>query len=269
MRRFYCAFVLAANLAGASAFAQDGRFYAGLSLGAENFDTRYEKNVLVGADAPQVVRMRVPMTDAGNLTRTSADASAYELGALAGYRRGFARDAFYWSAEVDVTTHGARARGVNPGTGEGVQRGENWAENWRFEKQHSYGLTLRLGKMLDDTTSAYLLGGARATHIRFRAVSAGCSTPTACVDGAGVDSFELRHDNTLASWRAGARLEKSIDENTAVRAELHYTEYENDERLDLFDFETQSTSPTPYTIRVPYHVESSALGFAASVVRYF
>ena len=120
-------------------------------------------------------------------------------GLFAGYRRRFADDGRYFSVEAEVAGGGGAARGFLPGTG--MQRGENWPEDWSFATNWSGGLTSRVGVPVNGI-ALYLLGGARVTQVAFGAAFTGCEHPMCSADGAHpafVRGTLARH-STLAAW---------------------------------------------------------------------
>ena len=252
---------VAAFASGAS--AQDGRFYVGISANAGALGVAYVQTVIVRAGAP----VAEPPATGETLVRPS---SSFDRGAtigsglFAGYRRRFADDGRFFSAEVQVAGAGGAARGYLPGTG--MQRGENWPERWSFAKNWSTGLTGRVGAPVSGM-GLYLLGGARVTQVAFGADTTGCEHPVCSADGAYPDfvrSTVARH-STLAAWQVGVGVEKPMAPDLAFRWELSYIGYATDEGRTEFD-------PDPAglpTISVPSRFSSSDVELTLSLVRYF
>ena len=247
----------------ATASAQDGRFYIGLSATASSLDAAYEKTVIVRAGAPVA---NPPALGETRVSPSSSLAGGATIGSglFAGYRRRFADDGRYFSVEAQVAGSGGAARGFLPGTG--LQRGENWPEDWSFGKNWAAGLTGRVGTPVNGI-DLYLLGGARVTQVAFGAETTGCEHPVCSADGAYPDFVRgtvARH-STLAGWSVGVGVEKRMRPDLAFRWELSYIGYATDEGRMEFD-------PDPAgmpTISVPSRFSSSDLELTLSLVRYF
>ena len=74
--------------------------------------------------------------------------------------------------------------------------GENWPEDWTFEKQRSYGFTVRLGTGVPRTDS---------------------------------------YDEGFTGWAAGVGVERRLGGGAALRGELRYTGYGSTERVIPYD----------------------------------
>ena len=251
----------AACVSGAS--AQDGRFYVGISASAGALGAAYEKTVIVREGAPVA---NPPAVGDTHVSPSSSFARGATIGSglFAGYRRQFADDGRYFTAEAQVAGGGGAARGFLPGTG--MQRGENWPEDWSFGKHWSAGLTGRVGAPVSGM-GLYLLGGARVTQVAFGAESTGCEHPVCSADGAHPDFVRgtvARH-STLAAWAVGVGVEKPMGRDLALRGELSYIGYATDEGRTEFD-------PDPAgmpTISVPSRFSSNDVELTLSLVRYF
>ena len=243
--------------------AQDGRFYVGISANAGALGTAYEKTVIVREGAPVA---NPPAVGDTHVRPSSSFARGATIGSglFAGYRRRFADDGRYFSVEAQVAGSGGAARGFLPGTG--LQRGENWPEDWSFGKHWTGGLTARVGVPVSGI-GLYLLGGARVTQVAFGAETTGCEHPVCSADGAHPDFVRgtvARH-STLAGWSVGVGVEKPMRPDLAFRWELSYIGYATDEGRMEFD-------PDPAgmpTISVPSRFSSSDLELTLSLVRYF
>ena len=252
---------VAAFVSGAS--AQDGRFYVGISASAGALGAAYEKTVIVREGAPVA---NPPAAGDTHVSPSSSFARGATVGSglFAGYRRRFADDGRYFSVEAQVAGSGGVARGFLPGTG--LQRGENWPEDWSFGKHWTAGLTARVGAPVSGM-GLYLLGGARVTQVSFGAAFTGCEHPVCSVDGphpAFVRGTAARH-STLAAWAIGGGVEKPLGRDLALRGELSYIGYAADEGRTDFD-------PDPAgmpTITVPSRFSSDDLELTLSLVRYF
>lgn len=126
-----------------NSFARNGQFYFGITTATEWLDTSYDKtvdNTDPSNDFP----------NKGNIyhDKDSTDGWVYGFGILAGYRMPIGQSGVFISGEIDAATHNGKVEGRlnGEGTSEGRnQLGENWPENWNFQKEQSYGLTLKLG----------------------------------------------------------------------------------------------------------------------------
>ncbi|MCY4075156.1 MAG: hypothetical protein OXH04_06985 [Acidobacteria bacterium] len=252
---------VAAFASGAS--AQDGRFYVGISANGGALGVAYEKTVIVREGAPVA---NPPAVGDTHVRPSSSFDRGVTIGSglFAGYRRRFADDGRFFSAEAQVAGAGGSARGYLPGTG--MQRGENWPERWSFGKNWAAGLTGRVGTPVNGI-DLYLLGGARVTQVAFGAETTGCEHPVCSADGAYPDFVRgtvARH-STLAAWSVGVGVEKPMRPDLAFRWELSYIGYATDEGRTEFD-------PDPAgmpTISVPSRFSSNDVELTFSLVRYF
>ena len=138
------------------------------------------------------------------------------VGLLLGYRRTF-DDGLFLEAELDVAVHGGTARGRLPGVGVSPgrdQAGESWPYRWRFEKDRSFGLTLRLGgnpaflhALAGADSSLYLLAGVRrARTAAFGYRSRGCTLGGGCTDDQYIDG-DPHWDFYQTGWSFGGGME--------------------------------------------------------------
>ena len=133
--------------------------------------------------------------------------------------------------------------------------GQSWPETWAFEKDKSYGLTLKLGgspTWLTSWTGAdaslYVLGGVRHVATKLNIDFTGCPDTAGC--GPNVDlTNSLDLDRDFLAWVGGAGLEKMIGEHFALRGEARYTWYQRESWLN---------TPDGARVRVPVELDNGA-----------
>ena len=265
-KRFLIAVVAATLLCGADvALGQEGRFYVGTTGVLELLDATYAKTT-DNTDPRNISPQR------GKVYRdTDSDTEVGSgFGLLAGYRRLVGQSGLYLSGELDVTLHGGSVRIQQDGVGESEGRnqyGENWPDSWAFEKDWSYGFTLKLGvspallrKWAGPDTSVYALAGVRRLRTRMRVAYAGCPSATEfCPPAAFVSGADAWTEH-LIGWTSGIGLEKLLGENLALRGEFRYIGYESHDWLSL---------PDGGRIRVPAEMDSDEVDLSLGLVWYF
>ena len=253
-----------------SGLAQDGGFYLGLAAAAEQFDATIRK----------VVDNRQP----GNQTpsqgqvfhdRDSGDGTTTGLGAVAGYRLPLNGNGLHLSAEFHATWHGGKAKGQLAGVRNSqaraayqaeqgqpmpefgdrgwAQAGESWPDAWRFKKDWSYGVTLRLGgrpeflgALIGQNAELYALAGAQRTETKYVNRYLGClapptpSLPTPCPTAADFTSGSSRFSKARTAWTLGLGVGKPIGQRILLQVEAYYADYG---RKTLTEF----TTPTLVT----------------------
>ena len=248
-----------------TALAEDGRWYVGVSGTVEFLDASYDKTT-DNTDPRNVSEQ------SGNLFHDSDSAgeTGYGFGLLGGYRLPLNDRGLYLIGEIDVTFHGGEVEGRLPGSprGQDVRNnyGQSWPESWFFEKDKSYGLTLKLGgspalltSWAGDDASLYVLAGVRRVETDFKIAYTGCANASGCTpdeDLSGADAY----DRDFLAWVGGAGLEKMIDEHFALRGEARYTWYQREEWISL---------PDEGRVRVPVELDNGEVGLSLSLVRYF
>lgn len=183
-----------------TAFAEDRRFYVGVTVPVERLDTSYKKTVDNTHPSNRVPEPRRGMVFHDG---DSDDTFAYGIGLLAGYRLPLTESGFYLSGEVDLAFHGGKAKGQLRGVGTSAGRnqpGESWPDRWSFEKDRSYGFTLKLGGspgvLRSWDTSIYALGGIRLIQAQF---TNHYNVTAACFPGR-VHPQNLLKEQTAATW---------------------------------------------------------------------
>ncbi len=261
-------FIVAAGTAlgiSASAAAQSGSFYVGVSGGVEYTNIEHDKTV-DNTDAP------VGFLQRGHIhsTSDSANKTGFGGGLLVGYRLNLdPSGTVYLGVEVDGQVHDGTVSGTLPGDGESSgrnQRGEAWPDEWSVERKNSYGATLLLGaspqslvSLLGAGSGIYVLGGVRRVNSELKIDYYGCFIgerlcgPEEFVGG--TDS----HDETFNAFVFGGGIEKTIG-STGIRAEVRHTLYRKEDR---------QTFPDESNIKVPVSLDGSETGFSIKAVVYF
>lgn len=272
---------LAVALAGAPgfSFAMEEGFYMGLSASAENLDVTPSR----------ITDNTHPMnatTSRGRTfsTRDSDTQTTSGFGVFAGYTFRPSNRELYLSAEIDLAYHGGKARGrlewikdsaareragSNP---DWPQSGEGWPDNWTFEQNRSYGLTLRLGgqpdflvSMLGPDSGLYALAGVRRIEAEYSLSYEGCSANEGCPGGREDGSYVQGSDRTdtdYTAWTAGLGLHTPIGDRLGMQVEMYYTNYEEEDLLLLDD-------KGPPHIRVVHSPDADGIGLRLRLLRHF
>ena len=215
-------------LAAQAAVASDGRFHIGIQVTAADAEPEFGRAFHNHTQAVPAGLGRV-------LHDRDEDSEALTgVGLLLGYRRTFA-DGLFLEMEFDAAVHGGTARGRLPGVGVSPgrdQAGESWPYHWRFEKDRSFGLTLRLGgspaflhALVGGDSSLYLLTGVRRARNSFGYRSRGCTLGGGCTDDQYIDG-DPHWDFYQTGWSFGGGVEALLGADFALRGELRHTQYE-------------------------------------------
>ncbi|MCY4428248.1 MAG: outer membrane beta-barrel protein [Halieaceae bacterium] len=251
-----------AILAGSPVFAMDEGFYLGLSATAEAVDVSVFKTVDNTIDGNSSLSRGKQFTERPTESNTISG-----FGILAGYSFPLNDQGLYLSGEFDLVYHGGKVSGTLEGTEDadarktyndandpdlpsfatGPQVGENWPERWSFEKDYSYGLTLRLGGQPDFLASAfgpgaglYVLAGVRRTEAEYINSNNGCSviptSPTSgpfCLKETDFVPGVVRTEKDYTAWTVGAGLHAPITERIGMHAEAYYMDYDSEPLVQL------------------------------------
>ena len=246
-----------------TAFAEDRRFYVGVTVPVERLDTSYKKTVDNTHPSNRVPEPRRGMVFHDG---DSDDTFAYGIGLLAGYRLPLTESGFYLSGEVDLAFHGGKAKGQLRGVGTSAGRnqpGESWPDRWSFEKDRSYGFTLKLGGspgvLRSWDTSIYALGGIRLIQAQFTNHYNGCLLPRTCSSAEFTQGTDSR-DLDFTAWTYGIGMEKMLGEQLALRIETRYTQYASERWVTWFD---------DVGVNVPTRVNPDEVGLLLSLAWYF
>ena len=265
-KRFLIAAVAATLLCGADvALGQESRFYVGTTGVLELLDASYAKTT-DNTDPRNVSPQRGKVYhDTDSDTEVGSG-----FGVLAGYRRLIGQSGLFLSGELDVTLHGGSVRSRQDGVGESEGRnqyGESWPDGWAFEKDWSYGLTLKFGgsptllrKWAGADTSVYAIAGVRRLRTRMRINYTGCPFATDRCPPAEFVSGADAWTEHLTGWTGGVGLEKMLGENLALRGEFRYIGYESHSWLSL---------PDDGKIRVPAEMDSDEVDLSLGLIWYF
>lgn len=242
-----------------TALAQESRFYVGVPVMAERLDVFYEKTV-DNTDPRNISPSKGRVYRADD----SSAGTAGGVGFLAGYRVPLGPSGIFVSGEGDVTFPGGAVRGHFEGAGASESRtqlGENWPEDWSFEKNRSYGLTVRLGAGMPALSglSVYALAGLRRLDATLRADYVGCFSSELCTDAEEFTSGTFKYDEDFTGSTTGGGLEKRLG-NAAIRGELRYTDYRSADRVVPYD---------DLGIKVPVGLEADGVGLLVSLLWYF
>ena len=239
--------------------AQQSGFYVGIPATIERMDVFYEK--AVDNTDPRSIS---PI--AGRVFRAddSADGMISGVGFLAGYRFPLGPNGIFLSGEGDLIFPGGAVRGRFEGAGVSESRsqlGESWPEDWSFEKNRSYGFTVRLGAGIPTGSglSVYALAGLRLLDATLRADYVGCFSSELCTAAEEFTSGTFTYDEDFTGWTTGGGLEKKLG-NAAIRGELRYTDYRSAERVVPYD---------DLGIKVPIGMEADGVGLLVSLLWYF
>ena len=215
-------------LAAQTAAASDGRFHIGIQAAAADAEPEFGRAFHNHAQAVPAGLGRV-LRDHDKNSEVLAG-----VGLLLGYRQTF-DDGLFLEAELDAAVYGGTARGRLPGVGVSPgrdQAGESWPYRWRFEKDRSFGLTLRLGgnpaflhTLAGADSSLYLLAGVRRVHNSFGYRSRGCTLGGGCTDDQYIDG-DPHWDFYQTGWSFGGGMEVPLGADFALRGELRHTQYE-------------------------------------------
>ena len=242
-----------------TALAQGSRFYVGVPVTAERLNVFYEKTV-DNTDPRNISPSK------GRIYRAddSSVGTAGGVGFLAGYRVPLGPSGVFVSGEGDVTFPGGAVQGHFEGSGPSESRsqlGENWPEDWSFEKNRSYGVTIRLGAGMPALLglSVYALAGLRRLDATLNADYVGCFSSELCTSAEEFTSGTFKYDEDFTGWTTGGGLEKRLG-NAAVRGELRYTDYRSAGRVVPYD---------DLGIKVPIGLEADGVGLLVSLLWYF
>ena len=238
---------LAAGLSLAEpAFAQDRRgFHFGIAMPLERAGVTYEK--AVDNTDPETL---VPAPRGGQVFEDEGSASGLNpgLALLAGYRWALG-GGMYLGAEADFVFHRGTLEAQLEGSGtspSGRQLGEVWPDDWSFEKQSSYGVTVRLGGspggLASRDESVYVLAGLRRVAAQMTVNWHGCLSPIPCTPDQFTSGADPRDLDFLA-WTVGVGFEKGLGERVAIRAEGRYAGYGEESWVADFP-EVRVTVPT-------------------------
>ncbi len=242
--------------------AEGGDFYVGLTGSGERLGVLYDKTVdntgpgNMSLNQGQVFRADDSSTKVG-----------YGYGFLAGYRVPLSLTGIFVAAEGDLGYHRGVVLGRLPGLGTSKGRnqlGEVWPEDWSFDKDRSFGFTLRVGAGIPVVgpglgPSIYGLVGVRRLRAGFKSDYTGCLDPTPCTEAGQFTTGTDRFDENFTGWTTGGGIEKKLG-NIALRGEIRYTDYGSASRTIPF---------SDVGVTVPLSLKASGVSARLGLLFYF
>ena len=156
----------------------------------------------------------------------------------------------------------------------GPQLGENWPERWTFEKDYSYGVTLRLGGRPKFLTSAlgpdaglYVLAGVHRVEAEYVNTGTGCFQPNAktseyCTDAKDFVSSDVRTDRDYTAWTLGVGVHAPVAEQIGLQIETYYMDYDSESLVQLDGTED-------LRVRAVHEPDTEEIGLRMRLLRYF
>ena len=268
------------------AFAEQEGIYIGISAAAENLDVSVFKTVDNTPDGNMTLSQGKIFTERDSDTKTASG-----FGFVLGYQGPLHHGSLYWSGEINLAYHGGKARGRLKGTEDaaarktyndandpdlpafsiGPQVGENWPEHWTFEKDYSYGVTLRLGGQPEFLTSSlgpdaglYVLAGVRRVEAEYANAGTGCfeTPPALCLSEEDFGPFAGRTDRDYTAWILGTGVHVPVAERIGLQVETYYMDYDSESLVHLDGTED-------LRIRAVNELDVEELGLRMRLLRYF
>ncbi len=275
-------------LAGAPAPAaalQEG-VYIGISAAAEDLDVSVFKTLDNTPDGNMTLSQGKIFTERDSDTKTASG-----FGFVLGYQRPLRYGSLYWSGEINLAYHGGKARGGLEGTEDaaarktyndandpdlpafsvGPQVGENWPERWTFEKDYSYGVTLRLGGRPEFLTSAlgpdaglYVLAGVHRIETEYVNSATGCFEvpPARCTSEEDFGASTVRTDRDYTAWALGMGVHASLAEQIGLQVETYYMDYDSESLVQL-------DGTGDLRVRAMHELDADEIGLRMRLLRYF
>ena len=260
--------------------------YIGISAAAEELDVSVFKTVDNTPDGNVALSQGKIFTERDSDTKTASG-----FGFVLGYQCPLHYGSLYWSGEINLTYHSGKARGRLEGTEDpaarktyndandpdlpafsvGPQVGENWPEHWTFEKDYSYGVTLRLGGRPQFLTSAlgpdagfYVLAGVRRVEAEYVNSGTGCFNvpPKLCMDSEDFGANMTRTDRDYTAWTLGAGVHAPVAEQVGLQIETYYMDYDSESLVQLDGTED-------LRVRAVHEPDAEEIGLRMRLLRYF
>lgn len=267
------------------AAAQEG-VYIGISAAAEDLDVSVFKTVDNTPDGNMALSQGKIFTERDSDTKTASG-----FGLVFGYQCPLHVGSLYWSGEINLAYHSGKARGRFEGTEDvaarkayndahdpdlpafsvGPQVGENWPERWTFEKDHSYGVTLRLGGRPDFLTSAlgpdaglYVLAGAHRVEAEYVNTGTGCFEvpPALCASEEEFGASAVRTKRDYTTWTLGVGVHAPVAEQVGLQIETYYRDYDSESLVQLDGTED-------LRVRAVHEPDAEEIGLRMRLLRYF
>ena len=260
--------------------------YIGISAAAEELDVSVFKTIDNTPDGNMTLSQGKIFTERDSDTKTASG-----FGFVLGYQCPLHYGSLYWSGEINLTYHGGKARGRLEGTEDvearkthndetdpdlpafsvGPQTGENWPERWTFEKDYSYGVTLRLGGRPEFLTSAlgpdaglYVLAGVRRVEAEYVNTGTGCFEvpPALCTSEEGFKTDTVRTDRDYTAWTLGMGVHAALAEQIGLQIETYYMDYDSESLVQLDGTEN-------LRVRAVHEPDAEEIGLRMRLLRYF
>ncbi len=270
----------------APVFAAQEGIYLGVSAAAEELDVSVFKTIDNTPDGNMTLSQGKIFTDRDSDTKTASG-----FGIVLGYQCPLHYGSLYWSGEINLAYHSGKARGRMEGTEDvaarkthndatdpdlpafsvGPQTGENWPERWTFEKDYSYGVTLRLGGRPEFLTSAlgpdaglYVLAGVRRVEAEYVNTGTGCfeTPPTLCTSDEDFSPSVVRTDRDYTAWTLGIGVHAAIAEQVGLQIETYYMDYDSESLVQLDGTED-------LRVRAMHEPDAEEIGLRMRLLRYF
>lgn len=236
-------------LGGLAAHAGEGGWHLGLGAAADVQEFTYGKTVYTEASLAR-----------GEFTSAEGDADQIlpTLGAFVGYRWPLpGSNGLHLSAEVDVAWHPTKLKGHLEGTG--YSWTDTWPEDWWLKRNYSYGLSLKLGGLLQFSGfDLYALAGLRSVATEFSITETGCPGPDLQCPPTPLASFTDKVDRRFSAWTLGAGLERRLGEQHAVQLEVRRADYKRKSWDRLFEG----------GVIIPSTLNGSEIGVALRLIRH-
>lgn len=268
------------------AFAFQEGVYIGISAAAEDLDVSVFKTLDNTPDGNMTLSQGKIFTERDSDTKTASG-----FGFVLGYQRPLRHGSLYWSGEINLAYHGGKARGRLEGTEDvaaretyndahdpdlpafsvGPQVGESWPERWTFEKDYSYGVTLRLGGRPEFLTSAlgpdaglYVLAGVHRIETEYVNTSTGCFEvpPARCTSEEDFEASTVRTDRDYTAWTLGMGVQASLAEQIGLQVETYYMDYDSESLVQLDGTED-------LRVRAMHELDAEEVGLRMRLLRYF
>lgn len=270
----------------APVFAAQEGIYLGISAAAEDLDVSTFKTADNTPNGNMSLSQGKIFTERDSDTKTASG-----FGFVLGYQRLLHYGSLYWSGEINLAYHGGKARGRLEGTEDvaarktyndandpdlpafsvGPQVGENWPERWSFEKDYSYGVTLRLGGRPEFLTSAlgpdaglYVLAGVHRIEAEYVNTATGCPEipPALCTSEEGFETVTVRTDRDYTAWTLGMGVHAALAEQVGLQIETYYMDYDSESLVQLDGTED-------WRVRAMHELDAEEIGLRMRLLRYF
>ena len=279
----YTAFLIGSST---PALALQEGVYIGISAAAEELDVSVFKTIDNRPDGNMTLSRGKIFTERDSDTKTASG-----FGFVLGYQCPLHYGSLYWSGEINLTYHSGKARGRLEGTEDvaarktyndatdpdlpafsvGPQTGENWPERWTFEKDYSYGVTLRLGGRPEFLTSAlgpdagfYVLAGVRRVEAEYVNTGTGCfeTLPALCTSEESFETDTVRTDRDYTAWTLGMGVHAALVEQIGLQIETYYMDYDSESLVQLDGTED-------LRVRAVHKPDAEEIGLRMRLLRYF